>query len=241
MDKYESEFATLYHGDAADVVELIEPKSVGLIATDPPYGVKWQSNRRIKAFEKLAGDDGSLDVPAVLGVYARRTLQPRRHAYVFGYAPDALSEPMQFGGTTELVWDKGNVGMGDLALPWAPQWERIAFGVKTPSAANRAAGDGNLAARLRQGNVLRIDRKNSRAVTKHSTEKPVSLMRMLIESSSVLGDLVCDPFAGSGSTAVAAIVSGRRFVGCEIDPTYFETAVERIKQAETAYAAMVAL
>lgn len=66
----------------------------------------------------------------------------------------------------------------------------------------------------------------------HPTEKPVSLMRYLIEQSSDHGDVVCDPFAGSGSTGVAAIESGRFFIGAEIDKNHFETAVARLKAAK---------
>jgi site-specific DNA-methyltransferase (adenine-specific) len=227
---YHSDRATVIHGDAADALELIREK-VDMIATDPPYGVRWQSGRRGAKFARLAGDDGSLDVPGLLGAYTT-VLRPRRHVYVFGYTAEQLAAPMRLGGTTEVVWDKELIGPGDLSSPWAPQHEKATFGVLTPSAANRASGDGRLAARLRQGTVLRFPRPNSRGVRRHPTEKPVPLMRALIESSSTVGEIVLDPFAGSGSTGVAAVLEGRRFVGVELDPGYAETAVERIKTAE---------
>ncbi|WNI28641.1 DNA methyltransferase [Streptomyces sp. ITFR-6] len=227
---YQSERATIIHGDAADALELVAEK-VDMIATDPPYGVKWQSGRRASKFAKLAGDDGSLDVPALLGVYTT-VLRARRHVYVFGYTTEQLSGPMRLGGTTDLVWDKELIGPGDLTSPWAPQHERLTFGVLTPSAANRASGDGRLAARLRQGSVLRFPRPNSRGVKRHPTEKPVPLMRQLVESSSTVGETVLDPFAGSGSTGVAAVLEGRKFIGVELDATYAATTVERIKAAE---------
>jgi DNA modification methylase len=59
----------------------------------------------------------------------------------------------------------------------------------------------------------------------HPTMKPIGLMQDMILASSVPGDLVFDPFAGTGSTGVAAIQSGRRFVGCEIDKEYHAQAV----------------
>lgn len=65
----------------------------------------------------------------------------------------------------------------------------------------------------------------------HPTEKPVSLMMELIELFTNPGDLVCDPFMGSGSTGVACVKLGRRFVGIEIDPKYFAIARARIQAA----------
>ncbi len=66
----------------------------------------------------------------------------------------------------------------------------------------------------------------------HPTQKPVELMKILIENSSNEGDIVVDCFAGSGSTGVACLETGRRFFGCEIDKKFFDIAVERIKAVE---------
>lgn len=63
----------------------------------------------------------------------------------------------------------------------------------------------------------------------HPTEKPVDLLARLIKA--VPGDDVFDPFMGSGSTGVAAIRAGRRFIGCEINPDHFATACKRIGEA----------
>lgn len=65
----------------------------------------------------------------------------------------------------------------------------------------------------------------------HPHEKPVALLKRLIAWSTKPGDTVFDPFAGSGSTAVACIQLGRNFIGCEIDPAHHATALKRIEQA----------
>src|SRR4051794_24703041 len=223
---YQTDRATLYRGDAADLVGLLP--TVDLLCTDPPYGVRWESTLRAKRFGPLLGDDGTLDVPGLLGAISRTHLRPRRHAYVFGFRPDQLAEPLQLGGTAELVWDKSILGPGNLSLPWAPAHERISFGVRTPSPACRAKGDGRLSARLRAGSVLRHPRRNGTQVCRHPTEKPLGLMLELVESSSRSGDVVLDPFAGSGSTLVAAVLAGRRAIGCELDPRYVGVAIERL-------------
>lgn len=67
---------------------------------------------------------------------------------------------------------------------------------------------------------------------KHPTEKPSSLMGILVTNSSNAGDVVLDPFMGAGSCGVATLETGRKFIGIEIDKNYYDIAVERIKEVE---------
>jgi len=68
--------------------------------------------------------------------------------------------------------------------------------------------------------------------TNHPTEKPVQLLQHYIKNSSHPGETVFDPFAGSGSTGVAALQSGRKFIGIEIDEEWFDIALKRLQDAE---------
>lgn len=79
-------------------------------------------------------------------------------------------------------------------------------------------------------NILRIP--NIIGNKKHPTEKPVELIKILIENSSEEGDIVMDCFCGSGSTGVACLETGRKFYGIEIDKKYYDIAVERIQEIE---------
>jgi site-specific DNA-methyltransferase (adenine-specific) len=80
------------------------------------------------------------------------------------------------------------------------------------------------------GSILRVPSIRSQD-TVHPTQKPVDLMRWLVASYTNPGDIVFDPFAGSGSTGVACAALGREFVGCEIDPTYHALAQQRVTHA----------
>lgn len=71
----------------------------------------------------------------------------------------------------------------------------------------------------------KIDGKNI-----HDTEKPVELMKILIENSSKEGDTILDPFMGSGTTGIACRKTNRKFIGVEIDEQYFKIAKERINE-----------
>lgn len=65
----------------------------------------------------------------------------------------------------------------------------------------------------------------------HENQKPVSLMAHYILNSSSVGDIVLDPFMGSGTTGIAAVQTGRKFIGIEIDPAHFEVACDRLSKA----------
>lgn len=67
--------------------------------------------------------------------------------------------------------------------------------------------------------------------SQHPTEKPVALMEMYIRNSTQPGEIVIDPFMGSGSTGVAAIRAGRKFIGMELEKRWFDTACQRIESA----------
>lgn len=129
-----------------------------------------------------------------------------------------------------MVWDKGVVGSGDVTAPWGPQFERISFCTSKFRHAGQTGGTG-VPTRMRKGTVLRFTRPTGRKV-RHPSEKPVPLLAELIESSTRRGDLVVDPFAGVGSTGVAAILAGRRALLVEKDPQWMPVLIERVKRAE---------
>ncbi|MCJ1709271.1 DNA methyltransferase [Microbacterium sp. VKM Ac-2923] len=228
---YESDLATIWLGDARDVLPTIPKESVDLIVTDPPYSVEWQSRRRAESFEQLLGDGDNDDDRAVISAVLTqcvRIVGQNRHLYVFGPA-EALAG-QKVSEVVELVWDKGMLGSGDMTAAWGPQHERVSFCTSKFRHAGET-GKANVPTRLRKGSVLSFTRPTGRKV-RHPSEKPWPLLAELIESSSRRGDLVVDPFAGVGSTGVAAILTGRRAVLVEKDPRWLPIAVERIKAAE---------
>lgn len=79
--------------------------------------------------------------------------------------------------------------------------------------------------------VFMFQRDESRTVD-HPTQKPVSLMSHLVQQHSYKDDTILDPFTGSGTTGVACIKTGRKFIGIEIDEKYCEIAAKRIQKAE---------
>ena len=223
---FSNDYVELHHGDCREII----PQLVvcDLLLTDPPYGFNFKSGRSTN-HENIIGDI-STDLGDQVLIEVTKKIKSRRHCYVFG----KWTLPEMWASQCELVWNKENVGMGDLSLPWAPQHETIQFGVYTPSRANRDRGDGKLSARLRKGSVLSSMRKNSRGSLRHPTEKPVDILRQMIESSTVIGETVLDPFCGSGSTLVASILEGRKAIGIEIEEKYCKISAERCELASKA-------
>lgn len=226
----------MYCGDSLALVKLWGRRTIDLVVTDPPYGVDFKSGFAEHA--RIANDNDRSAVPPMLAA-TMKPLKDGAHAYVFGFRSDEL--PELFASAVDLVWDKGVTGMGDLSVQWSESHEPITFGVYYSDKCNKSNGRGALAARMRRGSVLRVPRLNAKQARRHPTEKPVPLLRQLIESSSVAGDTVLDPFAGVGSTAVAAILLGRKAISIDLDESYCRLAAERQRAATELLTKAVAL
>lgn len=127
-----------------------------------------------------------------------------------------------------VCWDKRTTEAADrmLGSPFELAW------------VNRTSGLYKMY-RIMHGGVINADSKvGVRDKRFHPTQKPVALMRRVIEDFTKPGDLVLDPFCGSGSTGVACIETGRRFVGIEIDAEYAAIARRRIEEAAMGIAAL---
>jgi len=226
---YESPRVVVWHGKAERVLPTFTTESFDLALTDPPYGVDFKSGFRSESFGVIH-NDGAEDRGVVHEVLREcvRLVGQNRHLYVFG--PADVLDGLKVGAVAELIWDKGVIGPGDLTAPWGPAHEPISF-VQSKHRHAGQTGRESPAVRMRKGSVLRYMRPTGRKV-RHPNEKPVGLLRELIESSTRQGDVVLDPFAGSGSTAVAAVLSGRRAVLVESDERWLPLITERVRQAE---------
>jgi site-specific DNA-methyltransferase (adenine-specific) len=237
---YESDLVTVYHGKAEHLLPSMRTESVDLVVVDPPYGVDYQSRRRAEALDKIDGDgpdEASRETVRTIIQEAVRVVGQQRHLYVFG--PEEVLDGLKVSDVVELIWDKCTMGGGNVRSAWGPQHEPINFTVSKHRHAGKA-GKPVLPTRLRKGSILSYPRPTGLAV-RHPNEKPVGLLRELIESSSRQGETILDPTAGILSTAVAAVLAGRRAIVCESKAEYVEEGIERIKKAEKIARAMADL
>ena len=201
----------ILRGNCLEILKHLPAASVDLILTDPPYGM----NYRPRTFGPIPFDTTTDWFPEFIRE-AYRVLKPDRHIYVFtnDYSIGPFRAGMESAGFTlkrTLVWVKDQHTAWDLRGDYANRTEFILFAHK-----GRRALEGR-----RESNVLLFPRVVRRL---HPTEKPLPLMRFLIEKSTLPGELVLDPFAGSGTVCLAAKEAGRRYCGLEISPEYAERA-----------------
>lgn len=228
-----AEGVTLYLGDCREIIAGLEKQS--LVLTDPPYssGARTDSERQVRGAMLRSMEDAdwfSHDAMTTWGFswFIRSVFQDLRqrliegaHVYVcidWRQTPNVygMLEACGYRVNQCLVWAKPGFGMGAY---WRNQHENIVFASNGMPSEMLDHGMGSV---LQIANVSPGDRV-------HPTEKPVDLMGTIIEA--VPGDDVFDPFMGSGSTGVAAVRRGRKFVGCEINPHHFATACRRISAA----------
>jgi site-specific DNA-methyltransferase (adenine-specific) len=218
---------TIYCGDARDILPALQPESVDLIATDPPYGVDYVTARRSRSHHLVSpvANDDSLNILCDVLPMLDRALADNRHIYAFaaptriGDAATILADFWQIKNL--IVWDKGDAGtVGDLDAGYGVNWEAVIYASK-----GRRPLNGK-----RPRCVYRYEWSGTRDPV-HPTVKPVGLMSWLIAKSSNDGELVLDPFMGSGPTLRAARDLGRRVIGIELREDYCEIAVKRLQQA----------
>ena len=207
-----------WQGDCLDLMRDIPDGLVDMIATDPPYGMDLQSNYRKDQHAKIAGDKNLDWLPEFVRESHRVAADNTAHYFFCSYHKiDVFKQELErhFKIKNLLVWEKNNTSMGDLAGDFAPKLEFCWF-VHKGRALIRGKRDPNIFKFARTQNDL------------HPTQKPVELMEYLIEKFSDPGMIVLDPFAGSGTTAVAAERTGRRWICIERDPDYYLNACARV-------------
>ncbi len=221
----------LYLADSRDVLRLLPEASCDVLVTDPPFGLGMFREGQATGGARLAANQGTMyeDDPAEIMdmldqvfFHAAKVLKPDGHAYVFfhmtRYEPVYLMLRKHFGTCEEtpIVWIKNTPGIGDPNATWVYAYEPCFW-------VNR----GRSLVKPQAFNYLKYDTVSKKI---HATEKPVQLLRHLIQASTVPGEVVLDPFAGSGSTLVAAAQLGCRFIGVEKHEPFHRSATERIAE-----------
>lgn len=204
---------TVYLGDCMEVMPTLN--KVDAVVTDPPYGIN-ESSKKVASRQRRAGgkstamadqkDYGHFDwdqsPPPPECIDLMRSIST--HQIIFG------GNYFQLGPTScWLVWDKEvNGDFADCELAWT----------NLPKAVRRIRWQWN--GMIRKGNEERF----------HPTQKPLGVMSWCL-THIPNAKTILDPFMGSGTTGVACAKSGRSFVGIEREPSYFETACQRIRDA----------
>ena len=222
-------------GDCRDMLRHIGDESVDLVVTDPPYntGITASASRLRHFFDDAlpAGEYRELATAVSRELY--RVLKQDHAVYVFinwkslGVWLDALSGA-GFRLKNCVVWDKVLHGLN--YQNYAHTHEFLVFGVKGRFLPRNKGGDSD--AYTDVWHVRRETRQQSQANVHHETVKPFDVVRRPIEHASDPGDLVLDPFAGSGTTCVVAKALSRRYIGIEKSADYYRLSLRRLTDLE---------
>jgi len=211
---YQRDGISLFIGDCRDV--LPDLVGVDVVITDPPYGVRLGEKANNQRFDR-ATYESFVDTPEAVTQLAQDCLPLMKLC--------AKRIAMTPGVKNMWAWGKPD-HVGSFYYPassgcnsWGFScWQPIFFYGKDPFGGKGSRPDS-------------ISSTEAAEKNGHPCPKPIGQMTWLVERASMTGDLVCDPFTGSGTTAIACIATARRFVGIEMEKSYFDIAVKRIDAA----------
>jgi DNA modification methylase len=199
-----------------DAVEkLMDGNKADMVFTDPPYGVSYQSNKRVKSekFDVLMNDDVILDIVPIIEIFSK--------GWVFIWTTwkvvDKWLENTKGLGfpSNMVVWFKGGGGIGDLNKTFFTDYEMALVWHRGAELCGK-----------RIGSVWKVGKDGANDYV-HPTQKPVALAEEAMDKTTKSNNLVLDLFGGSGSTMIAAEKIGRKAYLMELDPKYCDVIVKR--------------
>ena len=216
---------TVVFRDCLKHFSLIRDSSIDLVLTDPPYGQDYSTGRQkttVRKTTRIMNDNGALDVASVMREIDRVTKR-ESHCYVFtSWKTVDMWKPefeKYFVLKNILIWSKDNHTAGDLSWSYAQSYEMILFGMK-----GRKKLHGG-----RDRDSVYLPKVKSHQQS-HLLQKPEQLIEYFIRKSSSPGDVVLDPFAGSGTVGMCCARLGRNSVQFEIDRRYRTTMLHRLRK-----------
>ena len=221
----------LINEDAIEFMKTLKDESVDLIVTDPPYKVTARGNAgtsggmmqsKLSMQGKIFKHNDIKPIEYIPEFY--RLLKDGSHCYIMTNhvnLQEILNTATECGFhfVKSLIWNKGNKIMCQFYMS---QFEYILFFRK---------GKGKKINNCGTADILNVPNKKTKGEDGkniHDTEKPVELMKILIENSTQEGELVLDPFIGVGAVGVACKELNRDFIGIELDENYYNIAYKRI-------------
>ena len=226
------ELNKIYNEDCLERMKKIDDNSIDLIVTDPPYKVtpkgscgttggmlKAKITRQGKVFKY-----NNINIEDYINEFYR-ILKEDTHCYIMTNNYNLhhflnVIKDSKLKLIKPLIWKKNNV------LP--NQWYMDCYEYILLLRKGKAKKINNCGTK----SILEINNVRNKS---HPTEKPLDLMKILIDNSSEGNDVIFDPFAGSGSTLVASKELGRMYIGCEIDKEYYYKILKRIGKFDKTY------
>jgi site-specific DNA-methyltransferase (adenine-specific) len=242
--------SSIYQGDALDFLAALPTESVDCIWTDPPYllsngGVTCVAGRRVTVdkgeWDRSQGIELDHDFNLAWLEACHRVLRPAGTIWVTGTLHVYLSVGMAmmqlgFRILNDITWEKPNPPPNLGCRCFTHSTETVLWATKAPKGSKdrytfnyHAMKEENGGKQMKSVWRIPAPGKAEKTFGKHPTQKPIALVDRCLRASTNPGDLVVDPFAGSGATALAAQYLDRRFFVCERDQDYVDLILRRLE------------
>ena len=203
-------------GDSMEIMKSFNDNQFEMILTDIPYNNINRETNGLRQIDKGIADSAEIDIPKIINEFSRIT---KGSVYIFCEFEQVsiIKKLLRENGFSVriIVWEKTNPSPMNGDKIWLSGIELCVYGKKP-----KATFNGHC-----RNTVFKFKTVKSKL---HPTEKPQELLKELIKVSSNEGDLILDPFAGSGSLGLACVSSNRHFVCIEKDPVFFKVLNDRL-------------
>ena len=208
----------IYNEDCLEGMKRIADEAVDCVCTDIPYNEVNRADNGLRNLDKKSADIGLFDVAELTQTLCAKS---KGSVYMFcgiNQVSDIRRTMSECNLSTRLlIWEKTNPSPMNGDKIWLSGIECCVYGKKSGAVFNEFC----------KNTVFRYPSGDSNL---HPTQKPLTLIRRLVLASTELGGVVLDPFIGSGTTAVAALMEKRHFIGFETNKEYFDIAQGRIDE-----------
>lgn len=244
---YQSDRAVLLEGDTLELLPQMASESADCIFADPPYmlsngGVTCHAGKMVSVnkgdWDESRGLDENFNFTLAWLSHCKRILKEdgtvwvsgtNHNIFITGFALQSLG----FRILNDIVWYKPNAAPNLSCRYFTHSHEIVVWASKSDKAKHKF--DYKLMRQMNGGKQMRsvweitAPKKSEKQFGKHPTQKPLALLERILLASTEPGDLVLDPFVGSGTTCVAALLNGRRSIGVDFEKKYLQIARRRIE------------
>ncbi len=240
----------LIHGDCLEVLARLPERSVDLIFADPPYflsngGITCQSGRMVKVdkgrWDKSNGAEANHEFNRTWLAACQRVLTPDGTIFVSGtrhviFSVGYAMQQLGFKMLNDISWYKVTPPPNLSCRYFTHATETILWAARDKNSKHYfnypLMKEENGGKQMKSLWAINPPYKVEKRFGKHPTQKPIALLDRILRAASRPGDLVFDPFNGSGTTGVASVLLDRSYIGTDLDETYLEIASQRMADPE---------
>jgi site-specific DNA-methyltransferase (adenine-specific) len=246
----------LYNGDSLEVMRSLPENYVDMIFADPPYmlsnnGITCHNGKMVSVnkgdWDKSKGYEDDIAFHEAWLSECRRVLKPQGTIWISGtyhsiYQCGATLQKLNFHILNDIAWFKPNAAPNLSCRFFTASHETLIWARKDKKAKHvfnyELMKEGSWKEDFIKKDGLQMrsvwsiypPKKEEKTFGKHPTQKPLELLRRVIMASTKEGDIILDPFNGSGTTGLAAGLQNRRYIGIDCEEEYLDLTVKRYKQ-----------